>query len=74
MRTWRRVAFLSVLAWVLFVASWATRTWTESVPVTTPPGAESQERSFECSAPFSAKEVRPRDPPTGGVALAHEPC
>ena len=74
MRTWRRVAFLSVLAWLLFVALWANRTWTESVPVTVPPGAAADERTFECSAPFRAKEVRPKEPLAADVALEHGPC
>jgi hypothetical protein len=73
-RTWRRVAFLVLLAWVLFVATWATRSWTQSVPVTAPAGGTETERTFECSAPFRAKEVRPRDPLTGDEQLAQEPC
>lgn len=74
MKTWWRVAFVSLLAWTLAVASWANSSWTEEIPLETPPGAEADFRSFVCSAPFKAKAAEPKEAEPTEHRLSREPC
>ncbi|MGQ0519883.1 MAG: hypothetical protein ACT4PX_01870 [Actinomycetota bacterium] len=74
MRMWRRAALLSLLVWVLAVGSWANRSWTESVPLVTPPDVEAESRSFVCGAPLGSRTVHPRPPIERPYPLSREPC
>lgn len=73
MQRWQQVSILAVVAWMLAVGSWANRSWTETVPLATPAGAEGQSRSYQCGAPFGPRSVDRQGPPTE-LAPVREPC
>lgn len=74
-KMWRSAAFLAALAWMLSVGIWANSSWTESVPLATPPGAEAQATSFLCSAPFDTKAVEPENPANERqYPVSRQPC
>lgn len=71
---WRRVAIAVVLVWTLVVANWASRSWSDSVTLTTPPGVEEQSREFVCSTPFDANAAQPKDSNASEYGLSRQPC
>jgi hypothetical protein len=71
---WRRAALLFLVAWVLAVGSWANRSWTEIVPLVTPPDVEAESRSFVCGAPLGSGTVHPKPPIERQYPLSREPC
>ena len=71
---WRRVAIAVVLFWTLAVANWASRTWNDSVKLTTLPAIKEQAREFVCSAPFRAKSAQAKDIDASEYPLSRQPC
>ena len=71
---WRRVAIAGVLVWMLVVVSWASRSWSDSVTLTTPPGVEEQSRQFVCSAPLDSRSAQPNGGDTSEYSLSRQPC
>ncbi len=71
---WRRVAIAGVLIWMLVVANWASRSWSDSVTLTTPPEVAEQSREFVCSAPLDAKSAQPKDSDASQYSLSRQPC
>jgi hypothetical protein len=71
---WQRVAVLVVVAWMLAVGAWANRSWTETIPLVTPPETEGQSRSFVCGAPFAARSAEPEESGPLDHPLSRQPC
>lgn len=74
MQRWQRVAFLVIVAWMLAVGAWANRSWTEKIPLVTPPETEGRSRSFVCGAPFGAKSAEAEEPGPLDHPLSRQPC
>ncbi len=72
--TWWRVAFVALLAWMLAVGVWANRSWTDNVPLQTPPDVAAQERAFVCGPPLGAKSAEPENAAPGEYPPLREPC
>jgi hypothetical protein len=74
-RRWRRLAIVGLLVMAAVIGVWATRRWTDTVPLRTPPGVPTQSVSFECGAPFGAATTRRAERALGApYPLSAEPC
>jgi hypothetical protein len=49
---WRRIAIVGVLAWIVAVAFWASRPWTDTVTVRVPKGSPPESVRFDCGRLF----------------------
>jgi hypothetical protein len=74
-RGWRRLAIVGLVVFAAVIGAWASRPWTDTVPLRTPPGVPTQSVSFECGPPFGAATVnRPEKAPGSPYPLAAKPC
>ena len=74
MQRWQRVAIVAVIAWMLAVGAWANRSWSESVPLATPPEVPAQSRSFACGAPLGSRSAEPVGRAPSDYPPARQPC
>lgn len=75
MQSWRRIALIGVLAWLVGVAVWAYTPWSDVVTLQVPKGAPPQSVSYACGRLVGNSELKPsEDAVTAAYPLAHKPC
>jgi len=65
-QSWRRIAIIGMLAWIIGVAVWVYRPWNDVVTLEVPKGSPPQSVSYSCGRLVGTSEVKPsetRSPP-----------
>lgn len=74
MQGWRRRVFLVLLVYVAAMLVWASRTWTDTQALVTPPGIPPAFAKYECPAVFGGGPKDPAPSEETPYAPAGTPC
>lgn len=84
MPTWRRLAIVAMVGFVVVVAIWAFRPWTSAVTLpqrkvdptnNAPVDTKVRQATFRCGAPFGSASIAPSNATArSGDDLSHAPC
>ncbi|HEV2069443.1 MAG TPA: hypothetical protein VGR26_06590 [Acidimicrobiales bacterium] len=77
---WRTAVALALLVWIAVIAVWASRPWSDHVPLEIPPEIpreelEAQSARFECGAPFGDAPVESSEKAAESpYPVSRQPC